>query len=116
MSRIPEADPDDSTGMNLLKRATLVTLVAGSGLIFATAGASAATTAITPDAVTDMNGQSGFQGEEQVGQSGDQGAKQNEQTGDQGAKANDQSGDQGTSGDGRNEQSGDQGQSGHNGV
>ena len=79
--------------MNLLKRATLVTFVAGSGLIFATAGAAAATTAITPDAVTDMNGQSGFQGEEQVGQSGDQG----------------------TSGDGRNDQSGDQGQSGQNG-
>ena len=101
--------------MNLLKRATLVTLVAGSGLVFATTGAVAATTVITPDAVTDMNGQSGFQGEEQVGQSGDQGAKENEQTGDQGAKQNDQSGDQGTAGDGRNEQGGDQGQSGQNG-
>ena len=98
--------------MNLLKRATLVTFVAGSGLIFATAGAAAATTAITPDAVTDMNGQSGFQGEEQVGQSGDQGAKENEQTGDQGTKQNDQSGDQGAK---QNDQTGDQGQSGDQG-
>jgi hypothetical protein len=84
--------------MNILKRATLVTLVAGSGLIFATTGAAAATTAITPDLVSDQNGQSGFQGEEQVGQTGDQGAKETDQSGDQGAKEVDQSGDQGQSG------------------
>jgi hypothetical protein len=101
--------------MNLLKRATLVTLVAGSGLIFATTGAAAA--AITPDLVTDQN-QSGVQGEDQVGQFGYQGAKENEQTGDQGTKATDQSGDQGQSGqqgqvgDGANDQSGAQGNSG----
>lgn len=93
--------------MNLLKRATLVTFVAGSGLIFAATGAAAATVTV------DAGGQSGVQGQSEVDQSGDQGAKQNDQIGDQGAKEIDQSGDQGAT---QIEQSGDQGQSGHNGV
>jgi hypothetical protein len=78
--------------MNILKRATLVTLVAGSGLIFAATGA-AATSAVIND------GQAGVQGESQIEQTGDQGAKENEQTGDHG-----------TSGDGQHDQSGDQGE------
>jgi hypothetical protein len=89
--------------MNILKRATLVTLVAGSGLIFAATGA-AATSAVIND------GQAGVQGESQIEQTGDQGAKENEQIGDQGAKENEQTGDHGTSGDGQHDQSGDQGE------
>ena len=40
IARILEGMQDDSTGMNLLKRATLVTFVAGSGLLFAATGAA----------------------------------------------------------------------------
>src|SRR6202165_884021 len=116
IGRILGGRTHDSTGMNLLKRATLVTFVAGSGLLFATTGAAAA--AIGPDAVNDQTDVQGQSGElNQVGQSGDQG-----QSGDLGTKQPDQSGDQGQSGeqgqfgDGANDQSGAQGQAGHNGV
>src|SRR6202165_6219701 len=72
IGRIPGVRSHDSTGMNLLKRATLVTFVAGSGLLFATLGGAAA--AIGPDAVNDQTDVQGQSGElTQVGQGGDEG-------------------------------------------
>ena len=95
VGRILDGRADDSTGMNLLKRATLVTFVAGSGLVLAMTGAAAAS--IVADAVNGQNDQIGVQGQsgevDQVGQFGDQG-----QSGDLGTKQTDQSGDQGQSG------------------
>ena len=55
--------------MNLLKRATLVTFVAGSGLLIATTGAAAAATTATADGI----GQHGVLGDTQNDQTGDQG-------------------------------------------
>jgi hypothetical protein len=76
--------------MNLLKRATLVTLVAGSGLIFAATGAAA--TSIVADGVNDQTGIQGQSGE---------------------LDRNSQEGDQAQSGElDRNSQEGVQGQSG----
>src|ERR1700694_2838175 len=118
IGRIPGVRSHDSTGMNLLKRATLVTFVAGSGLLFPPTGVAAATAVINPEAVNDQSGVQGQSGElNQVGQSGDQG-----QSGDLGTKQTDQTGDQGQSGgpgqfgEGANDPSGAQGQAGHNGV
>jgi hypothetical protein len=107
--------------MNTLKRATIVTLVAGSALIMATTAAFAAP-AVTADETGQVS-QSGVQG-----QSGELDRNASEQTGVQGQSgeldrnSNEQSGDQSTSGDGANSQSGDQstagdganGQSGEN--
>jgi hypothetical protein len=121
--------------MNTLKRATIVTLVAGSALIMATTAAMAAP-AVTADGTgqgsqTGVHGQSGELDRNSNEQSGDQatsGNGANDQTGVQGQSgeldrnSNEQSGDQSTSGDGANSQSGDQstagdganGQSGEN--
>jgi hypothetical protein len=109
--------------MNTLKRATIVTLVAGSALIMATTAAMAAP-AVTADETGQVS-QSGVQGTSvesdrnsgEEGQTGVQG-----QSGELDRNSNDQSGDQSTSGDGANSQSGDQstandganGQSGEN--
>ena len=117
IGRIPQGGPYDSTGMNLLKRATLVTLVAGSGLLIATAGAAAAAATTTP---ADGIGQHGVLGDSQVDQTGEQGAKENDQAGEQGQKQNEQTGDQGSKtndqsgvqGESQLEQTGDQGRSG----
>jgi hypothetical protein len=110
--------------MNTLKRATLVTLVAGSGLLFAMTGAAAST------AAEGVNDQSGFQGQSgeldrnsnnEIGDDGTAGDGANDQTGVQGQSgeldrnANSQSGTDGTSGDGANGQGGTDGQSGHMG-
>ena len=64
--------------MNLLKRATLVTFVAGSGLLIATTGAAAAATMTT---TANGIGQHGVLGDSQNDQTGEQGAKQNDQVG-----------------------------------
>jgi hypothetical protein len=111
--------------MNTLKRATLVTLVAGSGLVFAMTGAAAST------AAEGVNDQSGFQGQSgeldrnsnnQTGDEGTVGDGANDQTGVQGQSgeldrsANGQTGIDGTSGDGANDQGGTDGQSGQSGA
>ena len=127
--RILEGRKYDSTGMNTLKRATIVTLAAGSALILATTAAVAA-----PASVDDETGQVSQTGVQ--GQSGELDRNSNEQTGDQttssdGAhdqtgvpgqsgeldqNSNSQSGTDGTSGDGANGQGGTDGQSGQAGV
>jgi hypothetical protein len=76
--------------MNILKRATLITFVAGSGLILA------ATSVAASPAAEGVNEQSGIQG----------------QSGELDRNSNDQAGDQGTVGDGANDQTGVEGQSG----
>src|SRR4030081_3196268 len=106
--------------MNTLKRATIVTLVAGSALILATTAAVAA-----PAVVADETGQGSQRGDQ--GQASELDRNSNDQIGDQstasdGAKeqtgvqgqsgeldrnANDQIGDQSTAGDGANGQSGE---------
>jgi hypothetical protein len=111
--------------MNTLKRATLVTLVVGSGLIFAATAAAASPSA------EGVNDQSGFQGQSgeldrnsnnQIGDEGTAGDGANDQSGVQGQSgeldrnSNDQTGTEGTSGDGANDQGGTDGQSGHNGA
>jgi hypothetical protein len=107
--------------MNTLKRATLVTLVAGSGLVFAMTGAAAST------AAEGVNDQSGFQGQSgeldrnsnsQTGDEATAGDGANDQTGVEGQSgeldrsANGQTGIDGTSGDGANDHGGTDGQSG----
>jgi hypothetical protein len=108
--------------VNILKRATLVTLVAGSGLILAATGAAAASkVAITVNDQTGVQGQSRELDRNSNNQNGDQGKTgdgANDQSGFQGQSgeldrnANSQSGDQGTTGDGKNDPSGTDGQSG----
>ena len=109
--------------MNTLKRATIVTLVAGSALIMATTAAVAA-----PAVTTDETGQVSQSGVQGTSVESDRNSGEEGQTGVQGQSgeldrnSNDQSGDQSTSGDGANTQSGDQstandgtnGQSGEN--
>jgi hypothetical protein len=100
--------------MNILKRATLVTFVAGSGILFAATGAAAST------AAEGVNGQSGFQGtsvenDRNSGEEGTAGDGEHGQIGFQGTSAeNDRnSGQEGTAGDGAN---GTDGQSGPSGA
>lgn len=122
--------------MNSLKRATIVTFVAGLGLFLATTSVAAAVNGTGQNGVkgqsglldraaeTGVQGQSGELDRNSNNQSGDQGTSgdgANDQSGVQGQSgeldrnANNQSGDQSTSGDGANDQSGDQGQSGQSG-
>jgi hypothetical protein len=127
--RILEGRTYDSTDMNSLKRARIVTLAAGSALILATTAAVAA-----PASVGDETGQVSQTGVQ--GQSGELDRNSNEQTGDQATSgdgahdqtgvegqsgeldrnSNSQSGTDGTSGDGANGQGGIDGQSGQTGA
>ena len=111
--------------MNILKRATLITFVAGSGLILAatSVGASAAA-----EGVNDQSGVQGQSGDldrnsdNQVGDQGTVGDGANDQTGVEGQSgeldrnSNTQSGTDGISGDGANDQGGTDGQSGQMGA
>jgi hypothetical protein len=101
--------------MNILKRATLVTFVAGSGILFAATGAAAATT------VDDASGQSGVQGtsvenDRNSGEEGQIGFQGTSVENDRNSGEEGQLGVQGTSGDGANDQKGTEGQSGNSGA
>jgi hypothetical protein len=111
--------------MNTLKRATIVTLVAGSALIMATTAAMAAP-AVTADETGQVS-QSGVQGtsvesDRNSGEEGQIGVQGTSVENDRNSGEEGQHGDQTTAGDGANSQSGDQttandganGQSGEN--